>query len=135
MAEFYQKVKQEIEKGISNVSIRSKEVLENIKIKKQLESLEEQIKSSLAELGQTIYAMFGANLFNQEQIIQKCEFIADLELQLKEKEKEMSQIRLQAGTALGKIYCSQCKAEIAEGSQYCGQCGQKASIQEISEEE
>ena len=43
MAEFYQKVKQEIEKGISAVSIKSKEVLENMKINKQVEALQGQI--------------------------------------------------------------------------------------------
>jgi hypothetical protein len=134
MAEFYQKVKQEIEKGISNVSIRSKEVLENIKIKKQVENLEEQMNGLLVELGQSVYAMFGANLLNQEEIGKKCELIAGLEQQLKEKKEELSQIHLQAGTALGKIYCNQCNAEIAEGAQYCGQCGQKAPENENPEE-
>ncbi len=134
MAEFYQKVKQEIEKGISNVSIRSKEVFENIKIKKQIENLEEQINTSLVELGQSVYTMFGANLFNQEEIGQKCELIAGLEWQLTERKEELSQIHLQAGTAIGKIYCNNCKAEIAEGAQFCGQCGQKAPEPEITEE-
>ncbi len=134
MAEFYQKVKQEIEKGISNVSIRSKEVLEDIKIKKQVENLEEQINTSLRELGQTVYAMFRANLFNQEEIIQKCDSIAGLEHQLQEKKDELSLIHLQAGTALGKAYCNNCKAKLTEGSQYCGQCGQKTQVPDISEE-
>ncbi len=134
MAEFYQKVKQEIEKGISNVSIRSKEVLEDIKIKKQAENLEEQINISLRELGQEVYAMFIANLFNQEEIIQKCDSIAGLEHQLQEKKEELSLIHLQAGTALGKLYCNNCKAKLTEGAQYCGQCGQKAPVPDISEE-
>jgi hypothetical protein len=43
MAEFYQKVKQEIEKGISAVSIKSKEVFEDMRIKKQVETLQGQI--------------------------------------------------------------------------------------------
>jgi hypothetical protein len=126
MAEFYQKVKQEIEKGISNVSIRSKEVLENIKIKKQAESLEEQIENAKTGLGHMVYTMFCENNFNQGQIIKSCEVIAELEQLFKEKIEELSQLHVETGVALGKIYCNQCKSEIAEGSQYCGHCGKKA---------
>jgi hypothetical protein len=127
MAEFYQKVKQEIEKGISNVSIRSKEVLENVKIKKQAESLEKQIGNAKTGLGHMVYTMFCENNFNQGQIIKNCEVIAELEQLFKEKAEELNQLHIETGVALGKIYCNQCKAEIAEGSQYCGHCGEKVS--------
>ncbi|HBF37787.1 MAG TPA: hypothetical protein DDW50_10740 [Firmicutes bacterium] len=126
MAEFYQKMRQEIEKGISNVSIRSKEVLENMKIKKQVENLEEQIKNSQVELGQSVYTMFGESSYNQDLIAQKCEIITGLEQQLWEKKEELNQLHLETGTALGKIYCSRCKTEIADGAQYCSQCGEQA---------
>lgn len=134
MAQFYQKVKQELEKGISNVSIRSKEVLEDIKIKKQVEHLEEQINTSLRELGQAVYAMFRANLYHQEEMMQKCDSIAGLEQQLQEKKEELSLIHLHAGAALGKVYCNNCKTKLTEGAQYCGQCGQKAPAPDVSEE-
>jgi uncharacterized protein with LGFP repeats len=126
MAEFYQKVKQEIEKGISAVSIRSKEVMEDIKIKKQVDTLENQFETAKAGLGQMVYAMFGQNNFSPEQIIESCKLLSELEQQLQEKRQELDQLHLEAGTALGKIYCSRCKTEIPEGHQYCGQCGEKA---------
>ena len=53
MAEFYQKVKQEIEKGISAVSIKSKEVLENMKLNKQLETIQSQIADCRDRAGAT----------------------------------------------------------------------------------
>jgi hypothetical protein len=125
MAEFYKKVKQEIEKGFESVSIRSKEVLENMKIKKQIESLEQQIETAKTAVGQMAYAMFCQNHFNQADIIKSCESIAELEQQLQDKKEELNQLHLETGTALGKIYCSQCKTEIEEGAQYCGKCGEK----------
>jgi hypothetical protein len=127
MAEFYHKVKQEIEKGFATVSIKSKEVLENMKMKKQVETIQGQIKSAETELGRMVYLMSSQNGLDQMQINEKCRAIGVLEEQLKEKEMELSRLHLEAGEALGKIYCQKCKMEIIEGSQYCGRCGEKAS--------
>ncbi|HBE81056.1 MAG TPA: hypothetical protein DDW65_25195 [Firmicutes bacterium] len=132
MAEFYQKVKQEIEKGISTVSIRSKEVMEDMKIKKQVETLEDQFETAKSGLGQMVYGMFGQNNFSQEQIVENCKVIGELEQQLQDKKQELNQLHREAGTALGKTYCSRCKTEIPEGHQYCGQCGEKAPEPNIS---
>jgi hypothetical protein len=125
MSDLFDKVKQEIEKGISTVNIKSKEVLESLKIKKQVETLQEQAEIATAELGQMVYGMFIQSNLNQEKIEEKCQVILVLNRQLKEKEIELNQLHLETGAALGKIYCINCKAEICEGTQFCGQCGEK----------
>jgi peptide subunit release factor 1 (eRF1) len=129
MAEFYQKVKQEIEKGISAVSIKSKEVLENMKLNKQVETIQSQIAIAEIELGQLVYFMITRNNFDQVKIAEKCTVITELHKQLTEKESELSQLHMETGAALGKMYCNQCKTELSEGSQYCGQCGGKVPDQ------
>ena len=134
MAEFYQKVKQELEKGISNVSIRSKEVLENLKINKQIEALKAQMEASQLELGQSVYDMIKENNLNQEVIVQKCEMITGLQQLLYAKQENLNQLHLEIGTALGKTYCNGCKAEIDDGAKFCGQCGEKIPEPESSEE-
>lgn len=125
MAELFNKVKQEIEKGISTVSLKSKEVLESMKIKKQMETLQEQIHITTCELGQIVYAGFSQNNPDQVPITEKCTAISALCTELKEKEAKLNLLRLETGEALGKTYCGKCKTEIAEGSQFCGQCGEK----------
>jgi predicted RNase H-like nuclease (RuvC/YqgF family) len=126
VAEFYHKVKQEIEKGIATVSIKSKEVLEDIKIKKQVDALQDQIKTTKTELGQLVYSMFVDNSLDQSEINEKCKAITILKEKLTEKEFELSQLHVEAGEALGKTYCQKCKTEIENGSRYCGNCGEKA---------
>ncbi len=125
MAELFSKVKQEIEKGFSAVSVRSKEVLESMKIKKQVESLKEQMTNSTAELGRTVYFMYNQNNLDQTQISEKCAAISAIDKQLTEKEAELKQLHLESGEALGKSYCTNCKAEVTEGFRFCSQCGAK----------
>ena len=125
MTELFDKVKQEIGKSFSAVGIKSKEVLESLKLKKQVETLNEQISSATAELGQLIYSMSGAGNLDQVKITEKCEAITALNEQLAEKEAELSQLHLETGEALGKIYCTQCKTELGEDSQFCSHCGEK----------
>ena len=127
MTKLFGKVKQEIGKGFSAVGIKSKEVLESLKLKKQAETLNEQITKATAELGQLTYDMFSEGNFEQAKIAEKSETISALKKQLSEKELEISQLHLEAGEALGKIYCTKCKAEIAGDSQFCRHCGEKVN--------
>ena len=127
MAEFFDKVKEEIEKGISTVSLKSKEVLESMKIKKEIETLEEKIKTATTELGQIVYSMYTKNKFDQVKIFETCEPIAALSNQLGGKKTELSELHFETGAALGKTYCSKCKTILAEGAQFCGACGEKVA--------
>lgn len=125
MAEIFDKVKHGVEKGISSVSVKSKEVIESRKINKQIDSLQEEIKKAIAELGQTMYTMYAKNSFEQETFQQKCAAISGLHHQVKEKEEELRRLRLETGEALGKMYCQRCHVELGEGFKFCSQCGEK----------
>jgi hypothetical protein len=129
MAELFNKVKQEIGKGISVVGLKSKEVLESMKIKKQIDTLQEQVELTVNELGHMVYPMIIHDTLDQAQLAEKCEIIASLYTQVEEKEAELNQLYLETGEALGKTYCSNCKSEILDGSKYCHQCGAKVTAQ------
>ncbi|MCL6590723.1 MAG: zinc ribbon domain-containing protein [Firmicutes bacterium] len=129
MAELFDKVKQGVEKGISSVSVKSKEVIESRRINRQIETFREEIKRATGELGQMVYAMYAENNFAQEPIREKCAAIAGIHGQIAEKEAELERLRLETGEALGKIYCPQCKVELAEGFKFCSQCGAKVTEQ------
>lgn len=125
MSDLFDKVKQGVEKGISAVNLKSKEVMSSIKGKMEIETLQKQIAVATTELGETVYAMTTQQNFDQEEIREQCAGISLLKNQLAEKEKELEQIRIETGAAMGKTYCSQCKAEIDENAQFCPHCGTK----------
>ncbi len=125
MPELFDKVKQSVEKGISAVSLKSREAVDSLKVKMQIETLTGEIQDATTALGEAVYQMSIQQNLDQEIIQQKCAAISLLKQQLQEKEAELEEIRVTTGTALGKLYCSQCKAELPENAQYCAQCGKK----------
>jgi ribosomal protein L40E len=144
MADFFEKVKQSVGKGLTTVSVKSKEMLETTKIKGKIGTLQEQKKSALEELGNIVYTMFLKGSLDEERIKGKCEAIRGLDNQIEEKEKELKEIYLKAQEALGKpkaIAVCDCGAEIYEGAKFCGKCGKKVeeiikkTTEELSPEE
>jgi hypothetical protein len=61
MADFLDKLKGKIDKGISTVNVKSKELIEKQKIKIQLSELEAEKKTVLLELGKLTHLMIGAS--------------------------------------------------------------------------
>ncbi len=128
MADFFDKVKQGIDKGITTVRVKSKEVIETTKIKGQIRAIQERKNAALEELGNIVYTMFLKGGFDEERAKEKCEGIRGLDSQIKEKEKELNQIHLQTEEALGKpkaVAICDCRAEIYEGAKFCGKCGKR----------
>lgn len=136
MVDFFDRVKEGISRGVTTVSIKSKEMLEANKIKGQIDSLQRQRKNHLEELGIMVYTMFREGKTCDKNAIQdKCEAILNLETQIEGKEKELEQIHLEAQEALKKQKTSQhtctCGAEIPLNAKFCGKCGKK--IDEVDE--
>jgi len=128
MGDFFDKAKQSIGKGITKVSVKSKEMLETTKLKGQIGTLCERKKGALEELGNVVYIMFLKNTFDQERIKAKCEAIKVLDSQIKEKEEELKEIHRKADEALGKpkvVAVCGCGADIYEGAKFCAKCGKK----------
>lgn len=125
MSDLFDKVRQEVEKGITAVNLKSRETVENVRIRLQIEDLQKQINTATTALGEAVYAMAAQQNFDQEQIRNQCAGITVLKNQLADKEKELEQIRIETGEALGKTYCSQCKTELTGNYRFCPQCGTK----------
>ena len=126
MADFFDKVKEGFDKGISMVSVRSKELLEVSRIKGQIGTLSEQKKNALEELGSTIYTMYQqGGLELGEAVGGICGKIADLEGQIGQKEEELRKVRREARKTLGLSICANCGEELADEDKFCRKCGQK----------
>lgn len=132
MADFFERIKQSIEKGITFASVKSKELLEATKLKTHIQTLQEQKRITLEELGNIVYIMFIKEVSDENRIRKKCEAIRELDSQIKENEEELRQVHLKAQEALGKpktIAVCDCGAEIYKGAKFCRKCGKK--IEEI----
>lgn len=128
---FFEKVKQGIGKGVTTVSVRSKEVFETTQIKSQISELQKRKGEALEELGNIVYTLFLKNEFNEERVRHRCAGIADLDRQIREKEEELRVIHAEAEERLGKpvaIGRCGCGAEIRAGSKFCGKCGRKVEF-------
>lgn len=140
MADFFDKVKQGVGKGITTVSVRSKEMVETTRIKGQIGTFQGQRKIAIEELGNIVYTMFLKGGFDEERIKGKCEAIAGVDRQIKEKEEELTQIHLKAQQELGMpktVSVCACGAPIYEDTKFCGKCGKKVEVlpRKIVEEE
>jgi len=70
MADFLGKLKGKIDKGISTVNVKSKELIEKQKIKLQLSELRAEKKNVLLDLGKLTYLMIEASDGGKELIIE-----------------------------------------------------------------
>lgn len=102
--DFFAKVKSGLNKGLRVVNIRSREVFDTVKIKKQIGSAKKDKKKVLTEVGESVYKMFvHKDQFNEEAIREKCREVAKADQRLKDLEQELEVIHENAQRELGKL--------------------------------
>jgi len=136
MADFFDKVKQNINKGITTASVKSKEMLEVTRLNGQISTIQQQKNSAIEELGNIVYTMFLKNSFDEARQQEKCDSIQKLDNQIKKLEDEILDVQNKARQSLGGAIaiskCS-CGADIFEDTKFCGSCGKKAEHKSGSE--
>ncbi|MEW6573255.1 MAG: zinc ribbon domain-containing protein [Bacillota bacterium] len=128
MADFFDKIKQSVEKGVTTVSVKSKEALDSSKIKGEINILQQRRRTATEELGNIVYTMFTRKDFDEARLKEKCEKIAEIDSQLEVKQEELRQLHVKSQEVLGKpiiVGTCECGAKIAEGAKFCGKCGRK----------
>ena len=126
--DFFDKFKQGIEKGVTTVSVKSKEAIETTRLKSHIAELQRQKREALEELGSIAYTMYAKDSFDLDRIKARCSNVASLDEQIKKKEAELRESHIRAEEALGKpkpIVVCQCGGDIYEGTKFCGKCGMK----------
>jgi hypothetical protein len=131
VADLFDKLKQEVGRGVTTVSVKSKEMLEATKVKSQVSETQEKKRAALEELGNIAYTMFLKGEFNEERLRARCAAIKGLDIQMGEKEDELREMHSRAEQALGKpkptAVCA-CGAEIHGGAKFCGTCGREIKV-------
>jgi NADH pyrophosphatase NudC (nudix superfamily) len=128
MADFFDKLKQGVGKGVTTVSVKSREMLDISRLKSQIVEVQQQKREALEELGNIVHTMLAKGVLDEERLRTKNTAITALDEQIKQKESELTEIHAKAQEALGKprpIAICACGAEIYEGAKFCGKCGKK----------
>jgi NADH pyrophosphatase NudC (nudix superfamily) len=136
MPDFFETVKRGIERSVSTVSVKSKEMLETTQLRSQVKTLEEEKQRALEELGSVVYTLYGQGKLEAEaeRVKTKCASLAALDQKIRKKEDEVRQVQQRAQGALGRSssaavgMCS-CGASILAGAKFCRGCGRK--VEEI----
>jgi len=128
MADLFKKFKQEIDKGVAIVSIKSSAVIETNKIRVHIRTLTEKIEQSKKDLGDMVYTMYLSQSFDQEAYTNACDAIIKLEEQRQEKAVSIEKIKEQESEILGKdnkTKTCECGAVLQEEMVFCMECGKK----------
>jgi predicted RNase H-like nuclease (RuvC/YqgF family) len=133
MDDFIKRIKKEINKGITVVSAKSKELVDTAKINNQVTELNDRRNQTLQEIGLLVYQMsltteavaenVADNTGNDTKITDKCKLVAELDQQIEEKELELKKLRTDTQETLGKAICESCGAAMEVGTKYCSNCG------------
>ena len=128
MADFFDKMKQGISKGVSTASVKSKEMLDVTRLKNQINTVQSQKTSAIEELGNIVYAMFLKENIDLVRISDKSLAIQKIDDQINDLEKEIVQVQNKARESLGMVASfgkCVCGAEFYEDTKFCGGCGKK----------
>ena len=131
MVDFFDKLKQGVGKGVTTVSVKSKEMIEVSRIKSQVADIQQQKREALEELGSIAHTMLLKGALDEDRLRAMSAAIAALDEQIKKKEDELTEIHSRAQEALGKPKCNaicDCGAEIYEGTKFCGKCGKRVEL-------
>jgi rRNA maturation endonuclease Nob1 len=103
MENFMNRLKKEIDKGVTIVGAKSKEILETTKIKNRISDLNNQKQQALGEIGKITYQMYGNPDYDGGAAIQdKCRLVAGIEEEIQHKEDELEQIRKTTDQSINK---------------------------------
>lgn len=126
MDEFFKRIKREIDKGITVVSVKSKELIDNAKLNTEIADLNDQRKQTLMAIGEIVYLMSQQPEFDGEgAITEKCKRVAEVEQRIAACELELRKLRPETPPTEDRVSCESCGATSEFAAKFCSSCGAK----------
>ena len=122
---FFDKMKDNISKGIDTIGAKGKELMEDTQTQLQISSLRDKRKKALEDLGALAYALVQKGELADEGAKAACAAIGSLDQQIAAKQALLDQGHEEskpAGAAPVKCVCG---AENARGVKFCSSCGKQ----------
>jgi hypothetical protein len=134
MTLFFDKVKHGFSKGMTTVSIRSKELLDTNRLNSQIAECERQKREAQAELGKTVCGMLEAGSVDVNALKEAHTAIGRFDVRLDEVHRELARVHAEAqqalqmgeqtvSSAISTMHCTSCGVAIAGDAKFCGGCG------------
>jgi ribosomal protein L40E len=136
MADFFEKVKGGIDKGIKTVSSKGKELIETTKLKGEIKDVQNSIQSRFQALGKKVFEMINREALNEDELRAECKEIASLFKKITELEEAIKQVELETlKTRYGAdtIICSKCGSPNKSDAKFCMGCGSAMVIEATAE--
>jgi hypothetical protein len=100
MSGFFDKLKQGLDKGVSTVSVKSKELFDANKISSEISGFERQKKDALLALGTSVAKMIDDGHLDEAALKTARAAIATIEAQIAAKQQELVDVHAEAQRAL-----------------------------------
>jgi hypothetical protein len=142
MADFFDKLKQGLNKGVTTASVRSKEMLDANRLKSKIADVERQKKDALTELGTTVCTMLDSGHLDEDALKVAHLAIASFDAQITEKQQELARVHADAEQALAEPPKASpatepvpstcvCGAALPIGTKFCGSCGRRTDAPQV----
>jgi hypothetical protein len=133
MADFFEKLTENLDRGIKTVSAKGKQFLETHKLNSDLSEVRNRIRVKYQRLGEKVYEMNNRGETPPEELKPEMEaisgdykLVAEIEAAIKEAEaKAAAEIEGQTPPA-----CSKCNASNLKGARFCAKCGEPIEVAE-----
>ena len=128
MKDFFERVKDKVDEGISTITTKSKETIELAKLRSQMRQLEKDKEDKLKELGRQVYDMVRMDVYNEQKIKQFCPPIGEIDRQLVMTEAEIRRIQEASSSGSGNyVAVCECGAGLMTNQKFCASCGRDVS--------
>lgn len=97
---FFDKLKQGLDKGVSTVTVKAKEMSDASKVKSQISALERQKQTALQQLGVSVCSMLDGGGLDESRLREARGAIAALDDQIRTQNLELDRIHAEAQQAL-----------------------------------
>ena len=135
MSSIFDKVKRELNKGVTTVNVKSKELLAINRLNALISAYQDKRATLIVELGKATFDMFANSAFDESRLVPKCQEIQDLDNKIAGVEAEIADIRKQSQQVLAEaagdndkdpnaLTC-ECGNAVSEDMKFCNKCGKK----------
>ena len=129
MPDFFDKLKDKLDEGISTLSAKSKGAIELSKLRNQLRIQEKEKDDRLKDLGRLVYDMVRQDKYNPQEVSEFCQKIGEVDRQIVLVEEEIRKVQAlssQSGQESFITTCD-CGAGLSANQKFCGGCGRDVS--------
>jgi hypothetical protein len=131
MADFFEKLAENLDKGIKTVSAKGKQFLETHQLNSDLSEVKNRIRVKYQRLGEKVYEMNNQGAINPEELKPEMEVISEdyklvAELEAAIKEAESRAVAEVEGCAAST--CPKCNASNLQGAKFCAKCGEPLEV-------